>query len=115
MTTMAAPITHMDEIHSPHVVKIALSMNGQSQGRALYFSRQAIPHQAPTYYHHIGVYGYRRSALERFVKTSPTQLELIEKLEQLRALELGLRIDVQIIKEVPQSVDTSFDLKKLVS
>lgn len=114
MTTIAACMTLKEEIENPHIVKIAIAMpEGSQRGRALYFSRQPIPHQAPTYYHHIGVYGYRRSSLERFVSTPPTALERIEKLEQLRALELGMRIDVEIVQEVPQSIDTSCDLEKL--
>lgn len=112
IATLAAPLDVQEEIDSPHVVKIAMALSAEATcGRALYFSRSPVPHGGP-YYHHIGVYGYRRAALERFVEASPKPLELLEKLEQLRALELGLRIDVQMVKEVPNSVDTSSDLEK---
>ncbi len=113
ITSIAAPIHDPEEIHNPSVVKIAMALaSGAESGRALYFSRNPIPYQAQPYYHHIGVYGYRRAALEQFVASKPTPLEMLEKLEQLRALELGLRIDVQLVEEVPHSVDTSSDLEK---
>lgn len=114
MSTLAAPITDDEEINNPNVVKIALSEpDSQGIARAWYFSRQPIPHKAKTYYHHIGVYAYRREALERFVKLPPSTLERQERLEQLRALEAGMRIDVALIKECPQSVDTLEDLEKV--
>jgi 3-deoxy-manno-octulosonate cytidylyltransferase (CMP-KDO synthetase) len=106
--TLAAPITDAAEITDPAVVKIARAVSGQ----ALYFSRSPIPHGAHTYYHHIGIYAYRRSALERFVALPPSPLEQTEKLEQLRALEAGMRIDVAIVDTVPLGVDTPETLEK---
>lgn len=81
-------------------------------GMGLYFSRAPIPHGATTHYHHIGIYAYRRAALERFVKMPPSPLELAEKLEQLRALEAGMRIDVAVVDTVPLGVDTAEGLEK---
>jgi len=77
-----------------------------SKGRALYFSRATIPHGDGPLYHHIGIYAYRREALEHFVTLPPSPLEKREKLEQLRALEAGMRIDVAIVDAVPLGVDT---------
>jgi 3-deoxy-manno-octulosonate cytidylyltransferase (CMP-KDO synthetase) len=80
--------------------------------RALYFSRAAIPHGEGPLYHHIGIYAYRRKALEDFVRLPPSPLELREKLEQLRALEAGMRIDAAIVDAVPLGVDTAEHLEK---
>jgi 3-deoxy-manno-octulosonate cytidylyltransferase (CMP-KDO synthetase) len=79
--------------------------------RALYFTRAAAPHGDGPRYHHIGLYAYRRAALERFVGLPPSPLELQEKLEQLRALEAGMRIDVAVVDTVPRGVDTPPDLE----
>ena len=79
--------------------------------RALYFTRATAPHGDGPLYHHIGLYAYRRAALERFVKLPPSPLEQREKLEQLRALEAGMRIDVTIVGSVPLGVDTPEDLE----
>ena len=79
--------------------------------RALYFSRAAAPWGDGPRYHHVGLYAYRRKALERFVALPPSPLELQEKLEQLRALEAGMRIDVTIVDTVPRGVDTPADLE----
>ncbi len=103
--TAAAKITDPADIAKPNVVKIAMAGS-----RALYFSRSPIPHGASDYYHHIGIYAYRRQALERFIQSAPSPLEVCEKLEQLRALELGMRIDVAIVDNIPLSVDTPEDL-----
>lgn len=114
IATIAAPIPPQEDIHNPNIVKIGMALSPHQQsGRALYFSRQAIPYQSPQYLHHIGVYAYRRQALEQFVQAPPTLLEQTEKLEHLRALELGLRIDVQLVEETPKSVDTLDDLTLL--
>ena len=75
--------------------------------RALYFTRATAPWGEGPLYHHIGLYAYRRAALERFVGLGPSPLEKREKLEQLRALEAGMRIDVEIVKTVPLGVDTA--------
>ena len=79
--------------------------------RALYFTRASAPHGVGPRYHHIGLYAYRRAALERFVRLPPSPLELQERLEQLRALEAGMRIDVTIVDTVPRGVDTPADLE----
>lgn len=109
--TAAVKITDTADILKPNVVKIAMSFYTPTQARAHYFSRSAIPHGAGDYYHHIGIYAYRRKALEKFVQTLPGTLEVREKLEQLRALELGLRIDVAQVTEAPITVDTPEDLE----
>lgn len=105
--TLAAIITDEAEKNDNSVVKIALSGS-----RALYFSRALIPHGAEIHYHHIGIYAYRRAALEKFIKLPPSKLEISEKLEQLRALEAGLRIDVAIVATTPLGVDTEEGLHK---
>lgn len=105
--TLAAVISDEAEKHDNAVVKIALAGS-----RALYFSRALIPHGAATHYHHIGIYAYRRAALEKFVSLPPSPLELAEKLEQLRALEAGMRIDVSVVGVVPLGVDTPEGLEK---
>jgi 3-deoxy-manno-octulosonate cytidylyltransferase (CMP-KDO synthetase) len=80
--------------------------------RALYFTRTTAPYGEGPLYHHIGLYAFRRTALERFVKLPPSALERREKLEQLRALEAGMRIDVAIVDTVPLGVDTPADLAR---
>tara|TARA_B000000565_G_scaffold45251_1_gene30111 strand:- start:4988 stop:5719 length:732 start_codon:yes stop_codon:yes gene_type:complete len=114
LTTLAAPITDKSEINNPSVVKVAFSPLGPDQiyGYGHYFSRAAVPHGANTFYHHIGLYAFRKAALDRFVKASPTLLETTEKLEQLRALDIGLKIGVGIVDEPPISIDTPEDLEK---
>jgi 3-deoxy-manno-octulosonate cytidylyltransferase (CMP-KDO synthetase) len=79
--------------------------------RALYFTRATAPWGGGPRYHHIGLYAYRRAALQRFVELSPSPLEQQEKLEQLRALEAGMRIDIAIVETVPRGVDTPPDLE----
>jgi len=79
--------------------------------RALYFTRATAPSGDGPLYHHIGLYAYRRAALEQFVKLPPSPLERRERLEQLRALEAGMRIDVTIVDTVPLGVDTPEDLE----
>jgi len=108
IATLAAKITDMAEITDPAVVKVAISAGG----KALYFSRATIPYGDGEHYHHIGIYAYRRVALERFVILPPSPLELREKLEQLRALEADMRIDVAIVDTVPIGVDTPETLEK---
>jgi 3-deoxy-manno-octulosonate cytidylyltransferase (CMP-KDO synthetase) len=80
--------------------------------RALYFTRATAPYGEGPLYHHIGLYAYRRRALERFVGLPPSPLEKREKLEQLRALDAGMRIDVMLVKSVPLGVDTPEELAK---
>jgi 3-deoxy-manno-octulosonate cytidylyltransferase (CMP-KDO synthetase) len=111
--TLAAPLAGHEET-DPNVVKavIALGENA-SIGRALYFSRVCIPGGEGPRWHHIGIYAFRRDALARFVALVPSALERRERLEQLRALEAGMRIDVAIVDTVPLGVDTPADLERI--
>ncbi len=110
--TVAAPIARIEERTNPNVVKVVGSPFGENRLRALYFTRATAPYGEGPLYHHIGLYAYRRAALERFVSLPPSPLELREKLEQLRALEDGIRIDVAIVGETPLGVDTPHDLER---
>jgi 3-deoxy-manno-octulosonate cytidylyltransferase (CMP-KDO synthetase) len=109
--TLAAEIGSEAERHNPNVVKVVGTPIAPERLRALYFSRAAVPTGDGPLYHHIGLYAYRRAALARFVALPPSPLECREKLEQLRALEAGMRIDVAIINTVPLGVDTPEDLE----
>lgn len=113
ITTLAAVIQREEEHTNPSVVKIVAAWDAAGRaGRALYFTRATAPHGDGVRYHHIGVYGYRRAALAKFVALPPSPLELREKLEQLRALEAGLRIDVRVVDTVPLGIDTPEDLER---
>ena len=113
IATLAALISRAEEHENPSVVKVVMALkNGEKSGKALYFTRCAAPYGDGPRYHHIGVYAYRRAALETFVSLPPSPLEMREKLEQLRALEAGLRIDVVVVDTVPLGVDTSEDLAR---
>jgi 3-deoxy-manno-octulosonate cytidylyltransferase (CMP-KDO synthetase) len=109
--TLAAEIRKDEEHTNPSVVKLVGSPLGGQRLRALYFTRATAPHGDGPRYHHIGLYAYRRAALERFVSLLPSTLERQEKLEQLRALEAGMRIDAAIVGSVPLGVDTPADLE----
>ena len=111
IATLAAQIHTEEEATNPNVVKAVGSPIGPRRLRALYFTRATAPTGDGPRYHHIGLYAYRRAALERFVKLPPSPLEQQEKLEQLRALEAGMRIDVTIVDTVPRGVDTPADLE----
>jgi 3-deoxy-manno-octulosonate cytidylyltransferase (CMP-KDO synthetase) len=141
IATLAAEIRRAEERTDPNVVKVvgtpvgtppslsspaplphppslaAAGTEGDGGGkaggrlRALYFTRATAPHGDGPLYHHIGLYAYRRAALERFVRLPASTLERREKLEQLRALEAGMRIDVTIVASVPLGVDTLTDLE----
>ena len=111
IATLAAEIHTEEEATNPNVVKAVGSPIGDRRLRALYFTRARSPHGEGPRYHHIGLYAYRRAALERFVRLPPSPLERQEKLEQLRALEAGMRIDVTIVDTVPRGVDTPADLE----
>ncbi|MFT6332776.1 MAG: 3-deoxy-manno-octulosonate cytidylyltransferase (CMP-KDO synthetase) [Lentimonas sp.] len=114
IATVASSIKDLEEISNPNVVKIAISaLNEEGLGNALYFSRAPIPHGEGEYFHHIGIYAYKREALEKFVSMNPSNLEKRESLEQLRALENGMKIAVQIVDSHPISVDTIEDLQKV--
>ncbi|WP_316238185.1 3-deoxy-manno-octulosonate cytidylyltransferase [Bradyrhizobium sp. SZCCHNR1015] len=111
IATLAAQIHTEEESLNPNVVKAVGSPVGGRRLRALYFTRATAPHGDGPRYHHIGLYAYRRAALERFVSLPPSPLEQQEKLEQLRALEAGMRIDVMVVDAVPRGVDTPADLE----
>ncbi|RED30606.1 3-deoxy-manno-octulosonate cytidylyltransferase (CMP-KDO synthetase) [Rhodopseudomonas thermotolerans] len=111
IATLAAEIHTDEEATNPNVVKVVGSPLAGDRLRALYFTRATAPWGDGPRYHHIGLYGYRRAALERFVALPPSPLEQREKLEQLRALEAGMRIDVGIVDSVPRGVDTPADLE----
>jgi len=109
--TLAAEIRKPEERTNPNVVKVVGSEIAPRRLRALYFTRATAPYGEGPLYHHIGLYAYRRSALERFVALPPSPLEKREKLEQLRLLEAGMRIDVTLVDSVPLGVDTPEDLE----
>ena len=111
IATLAAEIRKPEERDNPNVVKVVGSPVAPFRLRALYFTRATAPYGEGPLYHHIGLYAYRRAALERFVKLPPSPLEQREKLEQLRALEAGMRIDVALVDTVPLGVDTPEDLE----
>jgi 3-deoxy-manno-octulosonate cytidylyltransferase (CMP-KDO synthetase) len=123
IATLAAEIRRPEERTDPNVVKVVgtpigtplpyPSAHARMGGRlrALYFTRATAPHGDGPLYHHIGLYAYRRAALERFVRLPVSTLERRERLEQLRALEAGMRIDVAIVASVPLGVDTPDDLE----
>lgn len=113
ISTLAAEIRIEHERTAPSVVKVVGTPSGLPETlRALYFTRATAPYGEGPLYHHIGIYAYRRAALERFVRLPPSPLELREKLEQLRALEAGMRIDARIVDTVPLGVDTPEDLAR---
>jgi len=110
--TLAAEIRRPDERVNPNVVKVVGTPVAAKRLRALYFTRATAPAGDGPLYHHIGLYAYRREALARFVGLPPSPLEQREKLEQLRALEAGMRIDVTIVDSVPLGVDTPEELER---
>lgn len=113
IATVAAFITDEAEKDTPSVVKIAATeIEPGRLWRALYFSRSRIPSGDGPLLHHIGLYAFRRAALDRFVTLPPTTLETRERLEQLRALEAGMRIDVALVDAIPLGVDTAADLER---
>jgi 3-deoxy-manno-octulosonate cytidylyltransferase (CMP-KDO synthetase) len=112
IATLAAEITVAKERTDPNVVKAVGTPVAPGRLRALYFTRASAPAGEGPLYHHIGLYAYRRPALERFVKLPPSPLERRERLEQLRALEAGMRIDIALVDGVPLGVDTPEDLEK---
>ena len=127
IATLAVEITREEERFDPNVVKAVAAFGGPGDisggnissgiAQALYFSRATVPAdvtagQIGPHYHHIGLYAYRRAALERFVKLPPGLLERREKLEQLRALENGMRIDVALVDTLPLGVDTPAELDR---
>ena len=113
IATLVAPITSDEEAASPSVVKAACAFDrGRAVSPALYFSRAAIPAGDGPRWHHIGIYAYRRAALARFVSLPESPLERREALEQLRALEAGMRIACARVDHAPFGVDTPADLER---
>jgi 3-deoxy-manno-octulosonate cytidylyltransferase (CMP-KDO synthetase) len=112
LATLVAVIRRDAERTSPSVVKMVGSEVSPGRFRALYFTRATAPYGEGPLYHHIGLYAYRRRALQRFVGLPPSPLELREKLEQLRALEAGMRIDAVVVNDTPLGVDTPEDLER---
>ena len=110
LATLVAPASQ-DEASRTQVVKAVVSWQDKTFGKAIYFSRAVVPTGTNALWHHIGVYGWQRHALARFVSQPPSTLELAEKLEQLRALELGMTITVGKIANAPAGVDTAEDLE----
>jgi 3-deoxy-manno-octulosonate cytidylyltransferase (CMP-KDO synthetase) len=112
IATLGVEIDRDEEKTNSNVVKIIGSAVGRDRLRALYFTRATAPWGEGPLYHHVGLYAYRRAALQKFVSLPPSPLERRERLEQLRALEAGMRIDVQIVRSVPLGVDTPEDLER---
>jgi 3-deoxy-manno-octulosonate cytidylyltransferase (CMP-KDO synthetase) len=112
IATIAAEIRSAEERSDPNVVKVVGTPIAPGRLRALYFTRATAPAGEGPLYHHIGLYAFRRAALESFIKLPPSPLERRERLEQLRALEAGMRIDVALVDTVPLGVDTPADLEK---
>ncbi len=112
IATLTVEIEDEAEKTNPNVVKVVGSPLSAERLRALYFTRATAPHGAGPLYHHIGLYAYRRAALEKFVSLPPSTLERRESLEQLRALEAGMRIDAEIVRSIPLGVDTPAELEK---
>ena len=113
IATLAVEIRDEAERGNPNVVKAVVGFApGRDIARALYFTRVTAPSGVGPHYHHIGLYAYRRDALRRFVSLPPGVLETRERLEQLRALEAGMRIDVALVDTVPLGVDTPADLDR---
>ncbi|MBM3513211.1 MAG: 3-deoxy-manno-octulosonate cytidylyltransferase [Alphaproteobacteria bacterium] len=111
--TPVALITKSEELTDNAVVKPAVVFKpGEKIAAALYFSRNLIPSGDGAHYHHIGVYSFRREALRKFVSLKPTGLELRERLEQLRAIEHGMRIGAVLVDTIPLGVDTPADLDR---
>jgi 3-deoxy-manno-octulosonate cytidylyltransferase (CMP-KDO synthetase) len=112
IVTLCAEITDPEEADNPNVVKLVGHHVGPRRLRALTFTRARAPWGPGPLWHHIGLYAYRRAALTRFVALPPGELETREKLEQLRALEAGMRIDAVIVDDLPLGVDTPADLER---
>lgn len=123
MATLAVPISDPEEIFNPNAVKVVFD----EQGNALYFSRAPVPYDRDSFakeqclgsfrhYRHLGIYAYRAGFLQQFVSWNPSALENCEKLEQLRVLDHGRRIQVAVASEIPPAgVDTQEDLEKVIA
>ncbi len=113
LATLVAPTEDPMVRADPNIVKAVMSLaSGATLGQALYFSRSDVPFGDGPIWRHIGVYAWRREVLDRFVRAAPSPLERREKLEQLRALEAGMRIDAVVVDDAPLGVDTPEDLER---
>ncbi|MBX9751754.1 MAG: 3-deoxy-manno-octulosonate cytidylyltransferase [Roseococcus sp.] len=112
LATLVAEIHREEERTASSVVKMVGTAMGPGHFQCLYFTRATAPWGEGVLYHHIGLYGWRRASLRRFIQLPPSPLELREKLEQLRALEAGMRIEAMLIDDVPLGVDTPADLER---
>ena len=112
ISTIAVEISEDAEKTNPNVVKVVGTPLQDGSLKALYFTRATAPYGNGPLYHHIGLYGYKREALKRYVSLSPSTLEVRESLEQLRALEAGMSIEVALVDTIPLGVDTPADLEK---
>ncbi len=112
IATLCAEITRAEEADDPNVVKLVGCEAGPRRLRALYFTRARAPWGDGPLFHHIGLYAYRRTALRRFFALPQGALERRERLEQLRALEAGMRIDATVVDDLPLGVDTPADLER---
>ncbi len=110
--TLVAPITREEERTAASVVKMVGTEHAPGRFRCLYFTRATAPWGEGPLWHHIGLYAWRREALSRFVGLPPSPLEQREKLEQLRALEDGMRVDAAVVDDIPLGVDTPEDLAR---
>lgn len=114
IATLVSPSHDPEDRANPNVVKAIVA----EDGRALYFTRAPAPHGDGPILRHVGIYVYTRDALDRFVAAPPSPLELREKLEQLRALEMGMTIRAGVVEEFPKGVDSPADLelaRKIIS
>lgn len=114
ISTLVVATESLREIADPNVVKAVLSMETERRGKALYFTRSSAPSGTGPVWHHVGIYAYRRAALNTFCALPPSPLEQRERLEQLRALEAGMRIDAAVIDSEPHGVDTPEDLQRAI-
>lgn len=112
ISTLIRVLTDEEEINNPNLVKCVVDNNGY----ALYFSRSKIPYErnknVATFYGHLGIYGYKRDALMKMTSLPQTPLEKTESLEQLRAIENGMKIKTSVVDFVPVGIDTAEDLEK---
>jgi 3-deoxy-manno-octulosonate cytidylyltransferase (CMP-KDO synthetase) len=112
IATLAVEIDATSDLLDTNIVKAIGSPLPNGNLRALYFTRSPAPYGPGPHYHHIGIYAYTRPALQTFVQLPPSPLECRERLEQLRALEAGMRIDIAIVDTLPLGVDSAADLEK---
>lgn len=112
LSTAVVPLADARRASEPNLVKAVVAKDG----RCLYFTRAAAPYPArdakPAYYQHIGIYGYTRAALDRFLRLPPSPLERLESLEQLRALEDGMTIAAAVVDDATIAIDTANDLAR---